>query len=76
MASERRILERSEGVSLEEVSLRHDDGIAARVYLVKTLRSPETWDFQDEGEARIRFNDEVTVCRSNLFVQRRLGKAV
>jgi hypothetical protein len=73
MASERRVLERAEGVSLEEVSLRHDGSIAARVYFVKTLRSPETWDFQDEGEARTRFDDEVTVCRSDLLVQRRLG---
>lgn len=76
MASERRILEQAEGVFLEEISLRHDDGVAARAYIVRTLRSPETWDFREELEARIRFNDEVAVCRSDPFVQSRLGRTV
>lgn len=74
MSSQRRTLAQAEGVSLEEACLLDDGGITARAYVVTWLRTPETWDFQGEREARSKFDDEVAICRDDPFVQHRLTR--
>ena len=74
MTTIRQTLNRSEGVELEEVGLRHDGQIVDRAYIVRTLRSPENWSFKSLGEAQNRFDEEVLVCRNDPFVQKRLGR--
>lgn len=73
MASERRTLKTEKGVSLVEISLRANGNVVDRAYLVKTLRSPETWSFANEVEANARFDDEVQASRKDPFVQGRLS---
>jgi hypothetical protein len=74
MASVRRTLDHSDGVELEEISLEHDGKTVDQAYVVRTLRLPETWSFKSLSEARSRFDEEVTICRDDPFVQKRLGR--
>jgi hypothetical protein len=74
MASERRTLRRDQGVTLEEVCLRNNGAVVDRGYVVKTLRSPQTWSFGTEAEAIAQFEDEVKTCRDDPFVQGRLRR--
>ena len=74
MASVKQTLDHSEGVQLEEISLQNDGTVVEKAYLIRTLRSPETWSFATLGEARSRFDEEVSICKDNQFVQSRLGR--
>ena len=74
MGSVRQTLDWSEGVELEEISLQHGGAVVDQAYVVKTLRSPETWTFKTLPEARSRFDDEVAICRDDPFVQARLDR--
>ncbi len=74
MTTARQTLDYSEGVELEEIGLQHAGAIVDQAYIVKTLRSPETWQFKTLADARKRFDEEVEICKSNAFVQDRLGR--
>ena len=68
------MLEQSEGVTLEEITLENGGTVVDRAYLVTTLRSPQTWNFSNINEARSRFNEEVTTCKTDALVQKRLAR--
>ena len=70
----RAMLEQSEGVTLEEITLENGGTVVDRAYLVTTLRSPQTWNFSNINEARSRFNEEVTTCKTDALVQKRLAR--
>lgn len=74
MATVRKTLDYAEGVELEEISLQNGRAIVDQAYIVKTLRSPETWTFKAFAEARKRFDEEVEICKGNALVQQRLGR--
>ncbi len=62
MASEKKILKASHGVTLTEVSLRNGGAIVDCGYVVQTRRSPEVWTFGTLSEAEVRYGDEVSLC--------------
>ena len=74
MATVRQTLDFSEGVELEEIGLQHGGAIVDQAYIVKTLRLPETWKFKALADARSQFDAEVEICKSDPFVQQRLGR--
>lgn len=72
MTSIRKMLDYSEGVELEEISLKNGGEVVDQAYLVSTLRSPETWRFNNLSEAHSRFHEEVITCTDDTLVQSRL----
>ena len=72
MASEKKLLRTAQGVKLFEISLPNNGGIVDRAFHVSTLRTPETWNFNNLTEADARYVDEVTQSESDPMVQRRL----
>lgn len=74
MTSVRRTLDDLEGVELEEISLENGGNLVDRAYHVRTLRSPQTWNFTNLNDARSRFNEEVAICKDDPFVQKRLER--
>jgi hypothetical protein len=62
MASERKLLATKNGVVLEQVTLRDDNGVVAVTFFVKGRRTPEVPNFGDVIEAQQYFNEEVQRC--------------
>jgi hypothetical protein len=64
MASERKLLATKNGVVLEQVTLRDDNGVVAVTFFVKGRRTPEVPNFGDVIEAQqyFNFNEEVQRC--------------
>lgn len=73
MTTQREIIRSAYGVTLTKMELVNGGAVLDTAYLLKTMRTPETWHFSGLAEADAAYLQELALSEASDLVAQRLG---